>query len=714
MFGAAIIAIFWIGLAYQLSFERTKATDTAIERGNGLARLFEENTVRLLKGVDRTLLLLRLGYEENPDHFELRSWAERTTLLGDQAIQASLIGPDGNMKTSTTGYTGAPLYLGDREHFRAQVNAKADELFIGKPVVGRASGQLSLPLSRKLRQSDGSFGGVIVTSIDPGFVEQFHHSIKIGEHSEISVRGLDGVIRASFGYSKPTNTENMPKPLSEALARAPEGYFWGGGALDGINRLVSYRAVAGYPLIVTVGETERHVFADYELHRKIYLIIVAGLTLLVTIAVIAIVRRQLSLERSKLALEQTNSRFSTVLENITHGVAMIDANKRLVICNEQFGKMYRLPPELLKFGTSHDAIIAYRVQQGIFAGEKSATAVTEKLSALGQLPSDKIASRIDQLGDGRLIRVTRHPMKGGGWVAIHEDITESASRAEQEKRRSLTDGAISSFRDRIEEVLGIVSKSANAMKSTATTLLGSSDQTTQHAEGALRESNQASANVTIVAGAAEELSASIADINQQLVQTKDIVSNAVTKAEATSGDYTKLVQAAQKIGDVVKLIRGVAGQTNLLALNATIEAARAGEAGRGFSVVASEVKSLAVQTGKATEEIAWHILAVQESTSGAVEAVRSIEESMRDISKRTSSAATSILQQYTATSEISRSSVEAARGTNMVVSVLSKVTDAAIGTRAAAETVLTASNSVDTSVGNLRSEIEAFLRKVAV
>jgi methyl-accepting chemotaxis protein len=200
----------------------------------------------------------------------------------------------------------------------------------------------------------------------------------------------------------------------------------------------------------------------------------------------------------------------------------------------------------------------------------------------------------------------------------------------------------------------------------------------------------------------------------KLAQTKEIVTTAVTRAETTSDDYAKLAQAAQKIGDVVKLIRGVAGQTNLLALNATIEAARAGEAGRGFSVVASEVKSLAVQTGKATEEIARHILAVQESTNGAVAAVRSIEESMREISKRTSSAANSILQQNAATSEITRSSIEAARGTNIVVSVLSKVTDAAIGTRAAAETVLTASNSVDTSVGNLRAEIEDFLRKVAV
>jgi len=400
---------------------------------------------------------------------------------------------------------------------------------------------------------------------------------------------------------------------------------------------------------------------------------------------------------------------------------MFDAEKRLVICNEHYANLYRLPSELLKVGTPHEAIIAHRVMNGILAGEKSADAVGKKLGALGQHSSDKISSRIDELADGRLIRVIRQPMEGGGWVATHEDITEQQrfekqrdNMLAQEDRRSLTESAIRSFRERIEEMLGIVSNNANAMKSTANALFGSSDETTRHAEGALRESNEASANVSIVAGSAEELSDSIAEINLQLAQTKALVGNAVTKAKATNGEYAGLARAAQKIGDVVKLIRNIAGQTNLLALNATIEAARAGEAGRGFAVVASEVKLLAVQTAKATEEIAQHILAVQETTGSAVEAVHGIEESMHEISTRTSSAATSILQQNAATSEITRNAANAARGTSMVVSVLSKVSDAAIGTRAAAETVLTASNSVDTSVGNLRVEIECFLNKVAV
>jgi methyl-accepting chemotaxis protein len=230
----------------------------------------------------------------------------------------------------------------------------------------------------------------------------------------------------------------------------------------------------------------------------------------------------------------------------------------------------------------------------------------------------------------------------------------------------------------------------------------------------VQTSNEASTNVETAAIAADELSSSIAEIGRRLNQTTEVVRVAVGEAQVTNRDIGALAQGAQKIGDVTKLIRNIAGQTNLLALNATIEAARAGEAGRGFAVVASEVKSLAVQTAKATEDISSQILEVQNSTGKAVEAIARIAHRMREIDNYTSDVAASVQQQNAATSEISKNVTSAADGAKLIVTVLSEVAGATTETQQSAQTVLAASESVEKAAANLRSEVEGFLTKVAV
>ena len=417
-----------------------------------------------------------------------------------------------------------------------------------------------------------------------------------------------------------------------------------------------------------------------------------------------------------LSRSRDNVKLKSALNSMAQGLCMWDSQTRLIVCNDRYISMYGMSPDVVKPGITIRDVLKHRAELGSFKGEIDPYLAAIKERAAG----GKSSVHVLNLADGRIISVAEQFFPDGAWLTTHDDVT-AQRKAEQERiaervneeRRSSIGQLIESFRSGMDQMLSTVSGTAATMQQTSVALLESSDQAAQHAQGAVGTTNAASSNVATAATAAEELASSIGEIARQLANTTDVVRQAVSEAAATNNEIKGLADSAQKIGDVVELIRSIAGQTNLLALNATIEAARAGESGRGFAVVASEVKSLAVQTAKATEEISGQIQSVQVSTTAAVDAIGRITVRMQEIEQYASSVAAAVEQQNAVTSSISLNVANAAQETNNVVTVLDRVAGAAGETRKSAETVLESSGAVEAAVSDLRSEVEQFLAKVA-
>jgi methyl-accepting chemotaxis protein len=289
---------------------------------------------------------------------------------------------------------------------------------------------------------------------------------------------------------------------------------------------------------------------------------------------------------------------------------------------------------------------------------------------------------------------------------------QRAEQARKEQRQKTVEDYIRAFDQTVTGTLGTLSNSTDDLKATAHSMANTATETNAKATAVATASEEASTNVQTVASAAEELSASIAEISRQVSESSRISAEAVSEADRTNQRVQVLSDAAQKIGDVVKLINAIAGQTNLLALNATIEAARAGEAGKGFAVVASEVKNLATQTAKATEDIAAQVTAIQGATGGTVEAIRGIAQTIGRINEIATGVASSVEQQGAATQEIARNVQQASAGTQEVSSNIAGVTQAAGQTGDAAERVLGATTELARQGESLRAEVSQFLASI--
>jgi len=288
---------------------------------------------------------------------------------------------------------------------------------------------------------------------------------------------------------------------------------------------------------------------------------------------------------------------------------------------------------------------------------------------------------------------------------------DAEKRAREERRRAMN-ALADEFQATISDVAGSVAQAAQSMQSSAQDLSRLASESGETASGASGSADHAQNSVQSVASAAEEMSAAIAEMTRQVSRSSEVADSGAEMAETADGRIQGLATAADEIGTVVNLINDIAEQTNLLALNATIEAARAGEAGKGFAVVASEVKALAEQTAKATEQISNQINTIQGETSYAVDAIRQVRAKIDEINEATNMIAASAEEQTAATAEIAGSAQSAATSATEVNTAVMAVSSSAQQTGDMAGEVLQSADSLNVQATRLQDSVAGFIERV--
>jgi methyl-accepting chemotaxis protein len=230
------------------------------------------------------------------------------------------------------------------------------------------------------------------------------------------------------------------------------------------------------------------------------------------------------------------------------------------------------------------------------------------------------------------------------------------------------------------------------------------------AQAVATASEETSKVIDTVASSAEELSSSLREVSHNTALTAQAVQQAVANAEGACGTMASLETLGQAIRDVSNLIASVARQTNLLALNATIEAARAGDAGKGFSVVAAEVKELSKQTAEATAQIDERVRALAEGTAKATRAINDTAKLIEGIGEMSSTVATAVEEQTAVIGELARTVTEGARGVGEVARSISKLSGAVAGTNLAAGRVRRLNGRLHDDAEALNGSLHAYFK----
>jgi diguanylate cyclase (GGDEF)-like protein len=397
----ACVAVIWSAVSLTLWQAHGVAVDAARSQTATLARAFAESSERISAVLDRELLALRSGFAEKGSAFDLPDWLRRQSSPDRMTMQISITNRSGLVTQDSLPLNGQRVDVADREHFRVHLDPARDLLFISKPVIGRHSKRCSVQFTRKIFDRDGQFAGVGTNSVSCDDLSRFYQTSDLGD-GFVMLAGLDGIIRG-YGPVQPelpgVDLGQVPE-FAPALA-LPEGTLTAATPWDRVTRIIGFRRLEQYPLVVLVGYDDARVFRQYWPMRDRAIEIGAAATLIIICLGAVWIQQRLRSAASRQALLLT-------LDNMSQGIVMIDADGRIPVVNRRATELLGLPSYLLRPG---------RDMHHAEAGQLGLLIQADDIGA-GMIGHGTVHK------NGRIIEILSHYLPGGGQVRTFSDVTE--------------------------------------------------------------------------------------------------------------------------------------------------------------------------------------------------------------------------------------------------------------------------------------------------
>jgi diguanylate cyclase (GGDEF)-like protein/PAS domain S-box-containing protein len=340
----AVFCLVFIGAAWTAVFLKTQSNraDTianAVRQNSNLAIAFEEQTIRAVKGVDSTLRFVAHEYSRLGGKTDLNRFIHDGLIDGELFLNLAVIDERGDMQVSSQAKPG-PINVADREYFMVHIPQDSGKPFLSKPVLSRITGKWTLPITRRLNKSDGSFGGIVSAPVDPAYFTDFYQKADIGKNGIVNLVGLDGISRARrSGGNLSAGVDMSNTTLLKEQAKHKIGNIRGPGAVEKVTRYISYRTLVEYPLVVAVGTSEEEVLAGFvEERNRDYAAVLLFTIVIISFAVLlitALARQQ----RAAASLAQSEAQFRATFEQAAVGIGHTSIDRRFLRVNQKFCDM---------------------------------------------------------------------------------------------------------------------------------------------------------------------------------------------------------------------------------------------------------------------------------------------------------------------------------------------------------------------------------------